>query len=328
VVTLAPSYGDRTKHRELAAKYDTASSALSRKLLGPIARSIGTKKVVIVSSGILQNVPFAALFVPGDRGERRRPLGVRNQLTALYSISSLDELRQAHVSLPIPKKSVAVFADPVMDGLDLRVSTARSASPKTMPYPPLGRLSFTREEALRILQLARPGMAYQALGFQANRANLTRPGLDNYRFVHIAAHALFLNPALPSLVLSRVNERGDPLDGMISAPEIYGLRLASDLVSVPDCGTGLGREVGGEGPASLARAFLFAGSRRVLASLWSPDDEATSELMIMMYDSLLGKQHASPGAALQLARRKLWDKGGRWRDPYYSAGFVLYGEYR
>jgi len=71
---------------------------------------------------------------------------------------------------------------------------------------------------------------------------------------------------------------------------------------------------------------MYAGSRRVLASLWKVDDEATSELMTRSYRALFEKGLA-PSAALQAAQVELM-KTKRWAHPFYWAGFVLQGEWK
>ena len=61
-------------------------------------------------------------------------------------------------------------------------------------------------------------------------------------------------------------------DGVLQAREIRSLRLNADLVTLSACDTGAGRLQGEEGIASLERAFLYAGARSVLASLWTASD--------------------------------------------------------
>jgi len=89
----------------------------------------------------------------------------------------------------------------------------------------------------------------------------------------------------------------------------------------------LGKEIRGEGLVGLTRAFMHAGSARVLVSLWDVNDEATAELMRHFYSALLGPEKLSPAAALRRAQMSMVaDK--RWSAPYYWAGFILQGEPR
>jgi CHAT domain-containing protein len=90
------------------------------------------------------------------------------------------------------------------------------------------------------------------------------------------------------------------------------------------CETGLGREVAGEGLISgLPRAFLAAGSRRVLVSLWPVGDRESRELMTAFYRGLAERKLA-PARALQEAQAELRRQG---RPPYAWAGFLLLGDF-
>jgi len=71
---------------------------------------------------------------------------------------------------------------------------------------------------------------------------------------------------------------------------------------------------------------MYAGAARVLVSLWDVNDQATSELMGLLYRGMLGKRRLSP-AALREAQVALW-REKRWRAPCYWAGFMPQGEPR
>jgi len=83
--------------------------------------------------------------------------------------------------------------------------------------------------------------------------------------------------------------------------------------------------VAGEGLLGLARGFLYAGSRRVVASLWPVDDAATAHLMEAFYRRLL-QRGESPAAALRHAQTSVASIP-KWRAPYYWAGFVVEGDW-
>jgi len=92
------------------------------------------------------------------------------------------------------------------------------------------------------------------------------------------------------------------------------------------CKTGLGKEIRGEGLVGLTRGFMYAGAARVVVSLWSVDDEATSELMTRFYSRML-KEGLPPASALRAAQIEIL-KQPRWQTPYYWAAFVLQGEWK
>jgi CHAT domain-containing protein len=127
-------------------------------------------------------------------------------------------------------------------------------------------------------------------------------------------------------VLSLINRHGAEQDGFLWANEVYNLRLPVEMVVLSGCRTGLGKEIKGEGLVGLTRGFMYAGSKRVLMSLWDISDEASAELMAHLYRAML-KEHMSPAAALRAAQIQTM-KDSRWRAPYYWAAFVLQGEPR
>ena len=102
--------------------------------------------------------------------------------------------------------------------------------------------------------------------------------------------------------------------------------LSADLVVLSACQTALGKEVAGEGFVGLTRGFMYAGARRVIASLWQVSDVATAELMKRFYDGLL-QRHLPAAAALRRAQIEM-ARDPRWASPYYWAGFVLQGDWQ
>jgi CHAT domain-containing protein len=168
---------------------------------------------------------------------------------------------------------------------------------------------------------------FKALGFEASRATINRTDLSRYRIVHFATHGIvdYQHPELSGLVLSLVDEKGNPQDGFLRMHDIYNLKLPVDLVVLSACNTGLGREVKGEGFIGLTRSFMYAGAGGVVASLWKVDDDATAEFMKHFYESIFQKG-MTPAAALREAQIAMWQQP-RWQSPYYWAAFVIQGKY-
>jgi CHAT domain-containing protein len=190
------------------------------------------------------------------------------------------------------------------------------------------RLPFTRQEAERILAAAPAGANLKALDFSANRGMVARAELGQYRYLHFATHGLLDSerPTLSALVLSLVDDRGNPQDGFLRAHDIYNLNLPAELVVLSACQTGLGKEIKGEGLVGLTRGFMYAGAARVVVSLWNVNDKATSELMAKFYQKML-KDGQRPAAALRSAQVEMW-RSSQWRSPYFWAAFVLQGEWK
>lgn len=192
----------------------------------------------------------------------------------------------------------------------------------------LARLPGTRREANQIVTLVPVQERKLALDFAASRVTALSNDLADYRYLHFATHGLLnsVHPELSGLVLSLVDEKGEPEDGFLRAHEVFNLKLSADLVVLSACQTGLGKEVRGEGLLSLTRGFMYAGAPRVVVSLWNVNDEATAELMVDFYKAILsGKM--SPAAALRAAQIDV-SKQKQWANPFYWAAFTIQGEWR
>jgi CHAT domain-containing protein len=148
--------------------------------------------------------------------------------------------------------------------------------------------------------------------------------LADFRIIHLAVHGV-ANTAFPdraALVLG--SSTGSDEDGLLQVREIRDLSLNTDLVTLSACDTGTGRLLGQEGIASLERAFLLAGARAVIASLWPADDTYTIALMRRMYEHLI--EGADKGAALRQAKLDLLREFSDQALPIYWAGFTLVGD--
>jgi len=123
-----------------------------------------------------------------------------------------------------------------------------------------------------------------------------------------------------------VDKKGQKQDGYLRLYEIYNLDLPAELVVLSACETGVGKQIRGEGLIALTRGFMYAGAKRVVASLWKVDDSATATLMAQFYKEMFVNGRR-PAAALKEAQKYVSEQR-RWRSPYFWAGFVLQGEWR
>jgi CHAT domain-containing protein len=120
---------------------------------------------------------------------------------------------------------------------------------------------------------------------------------------------------LPGLILGRTPED----DGYLDADDVSHLDLNADLVVLSACESGRGRIYNGEGVRGLTAAFLRAGSRAVVCSLWKVDDDETARFMEAFYSHV--KSGARPAEALRAIRRAV----ARYKAPADWAAFVLVG---
>lgn len=331
---------DALSENKLAAdEARTAADELGALLLGPLEGLLSDQPLLVVADGALQYLPFGALPMPPTSaptaGSRRTLLIERHEVTSLPSASALAVLRRELAGRAKAPKLLAVLADPVFRLEDPRVARdVRRGAPdddlRAGEIDPrqLVRLFFSRDEAEAIANLVPKPQLYKAIGFAASRDAVVSGELAHYQMVHIASHGIIdsRRPELSTIVLSLVDERGNPRNGLLRLHDIYNLELQADLVTLSACRTALGQEIRGEGLVGLTRGFMYAGAARVLASLWSVDDKATSVLMRSFYGHMISGG-MKPAAALRQAQSEM-SRHPRWSSPYYWAGFSLQGEWR
>ncbi|MGE3465927.1 MAG: CHAT domain-containing protein [Pyrinomonadaceae bacterium] len=313
------------------------SKDLGKILLSSVAAKIGNKRLAIVADGFLQYIPFSALISPRSAIS---PLVETNEIVILPSASVLAQLRADPKPLRGNKKTIAIFADPVFDLQDSRVAGNASRKPtdentsmrrilrdfrfgETLP-----RLLASRQEAKGISSLIDKNDLDVRMDFEANLENVESSNLKDYRILHFATHGLLNSsrPELSGLVFSLFDANGIEQNGFLSLNDIYNLDLASDLIVLSACQTALGKDVRGEGLIGMSRGFLYAGSKRIVASLWKVDDSATAEFMKRFYTNHL-KKGMPAGKALQQAKNEM-KKIRRYRSPYYWSAFTLLGDWQ
>ncbi len=351
--------------RRLNAYDPEKGRALGRLLLEEALSMIDSdKNIIITPDGVLNMLPFEALTTSRVRNAIQY-LGEKYKISYYPSASIMATMRQFKES---PKLSRPLFAlgDPVYEDSDVRYNQRKSdnivlasadqtsglnlRSALVRSGFSLPRLPETRDEVLKIGAL----FGYQTndpnikLDMDASKSEFLRSDLGNYRFIHFATHGLLSGdiPYIlePALVLSQPGNR-IPEDGFLKMSEILELKLNADAVVLSACKTALGKEIAGEGIVGLSRAFMLAGSKSVIVSLWSVESNSTAVLMKSFYSHL--KSGRSKEEALRLAKQELKNQSmastdlsrgitivGRdkkiQRDtshPFFWAPFILIGEW-
>jgi CHAT domain-containing protein len=304
--------------------------ALYRDLLGPVASQLGAaERVLVCPDGPLHALPFAALLAEVTPAPRF--LAEWKPVHVAVSATAYVELKGRRTAAPTDRATVVAFGDPSGPGgaagpgvgAAFRDPDLRSAAVRGLRFSPL---PAARVEVAGLRRLFPQTVAWVGEEATEERAKALPPGV---RYLHFACHG-FLDEAMPlnsGLVLSL---RDSPVEGeengLLQAWEIFeSVRTDAELVTLSACGTGLGREVVGEGLVGLTRAFHYAGARSVLASLWSVFDRSTAALMSHFYGAL--RAGAPKDQALASAQRLLI-KDPRTRHPFHWAAFQLAGDWR
>lgn len=154
------------------------------------------------------------------------------------------------------------------------------------------------------------------IGSQATRA-VVRGVLERYQQVHLACHARFsaAHPESSGLLLA---------DGWLTLREIAPLRMDIDLITLSGCSTGQNIIKAGDELFGLLRAFLSAGARSIVASLWPAHDQGTFEVMSALYTGMsqLPDDPGRRAAALRFAQVRVLR---RYPHPFIWAPFFLVG---
>ncbi len=320
------------------SKIDELSKELGDILLSPVANKITNKRLAVVADGILQYTPFSALSNPALDEGRGKYLSDTNEIIVLPSASVLAQIRSNPSRDKIGEKTIAIFADPVFDKQDSRISEKKNEVTLSVEMKKvtrdfrfgetLPRLIYSRREAKNIADLIDKNRKSVRTDFEASVKNIEKENLKDYKILHFATHGLLNTnrPELSGLVFSLYDKNGNTQNGFLSLNDIYNLDLSSDMVVLSACQTALGKDVRGEGLIGLSRGFLYAGSNRIVASLWKVDDSATAEFMMRFY-----KHHLEEGmsAAKSLQQTKLEMKNiKRYQSPYYWSAFTLLGDWK
>jgi CHAT domain-containing protein len=260
---LAAHLRSREGRRFQPVAYD-----LDGALVEPLRRRgllTGIRRLGIVPMAFLAEVPFSSLLHRAEGASRPRFLVEDHTLFYVPSASVLaSRWEQRASAAPLPA-----------------LALGRGAAGGGLAALPQAELEAARTAALL--------GGESLLGGAASEAAVVRRGATA-RLLHVAAHAVVVpaSPAESRLLLAP----GGGEDGALTVREILALSLAADLVTLSGCRTGLsysatGNDLADDDRTGLVEAFLHAGARDVLATLWPVADRPTAQLMDAFYRRLM-----------------------------------------
>lgn len=304
-------------------------------LLGPAADDLsGVTHLVMTVNGALASLPFAVLVAsppaPGQSYGEADWLVRHYALTLVPSVRSFADLRRATPPRRAAKPLIG-FGDFRPDGSPKAAFAGLPAS-CARDLETLGTLAPLPGTAAELRGIAGQlgGASALVLGAGFTKTAVEQAPLSDYRVVYFATHGVLASDLRcftePALVTSASgSDGGSPLLG---AGEILDLRLNADLVVLSACNTGGGDgKSGGEALSGLARAFFYAGARRLVVSHWSVPDAATATLMRRLFAADL----AGGADALRQAQLSMLGEAGHgtpadWAHPWYWGGFTIVGD--
>jgi len=318
-------------------KFKTAADNLSKMLLGQIASQLRVKRLVIVGDGILHYIPFTALTDLSNTNGEWQPLLIDHVIITSPSAAVSAALEGRSLGRGSATKLLAVLGDPLYEIGDSTISESVQTSVRQRASALLGSrdvyLPFLKYEVDEIEKSKKAHASGEESIFvrqeQVTVETATSENLKQYRIIHYAAHGVFddQSPETSGLLLSLYDGQHRPRqdDIFLSVPRVYRMSIAADLVVLSACQSALGPEIKGEGITGLTRAFMHAGSQRVISSLWVVNDARTSRLMKEFYRQLVELNVTQPAEALREAQKLLYQQG---EGPKIWAAFQMQGEWR
>ena len=254
-------------------------------VITPILDLIEGDELIIVPDGPLWLAPFAALLNPSSK-----------YLCESFKVRLIPSLTSLKIIANCPKfhksSGALIVGDP-----DVSEVTNRQGDQI------LEQLPFARQEAQMIGQILNTA---PLTGKLATKCEVLKQ-ISSVAVVHIAAHG---HMETGKIALSPTMK------------DVMSVKLRAKLVVLSCCHSGRG-EIKAEGVVGIARAFIGAGARSVLVSLWAIDDEATLEFMKSFYHNLVKGRSASE--SLNHAMKCLRESE-TFSDVKYWAPFTLIGD--
>jgi CHAT domain-containing protein len=293
-------------------------------------------------------------------------------ITMLPSVSSLIALRNLAPGNPA-RKAFAGFGDPIfsreqlapspekMDGKETSSLASRGAASirvrgiritdkggldgnniPTAQISGLNRLPDTAEEIRSVAREVGADLDRDVfLGKDASEHHVKTMNLSDRKTVSFATHAMVPGDLdgldQPALALSSPSVTGDNDDGLLTMGEIMKLKLNADLVVLSACNTAAAEGNGAEALSGLGRAFFYAGTRSILASMYPVETTAAQKLIISIFKYRREDKKISLAKALQKSMLGLIDGPGMidkesgkivasYAHPLFWAPFVIVGD--
>ncbi|RMA58507.1 CHAT domain-containing protein [Ulvibacter antarcticus] len=300
----------QTEAQKTYLSFTETSSLLYNKLLKPELSNHNFSKLIIIPDGKLYYLPFEILL---KETPINKPRGYR-ELSYLL-------------------KEYAISYSPSAS-IKLLVENDRNSNDAYFGFAPNyeGQLYMDAEQTsktLSLLHFNKKEIESGASLFKGRSEigklvteDLLKDVSSEAGILHLAMHGAIEDehPLLSKLYFN--SSEGN--DGMLHIYEIYNLNIKAQLVILSACNSASGKLIRGEGIASLERAFQYAGSKALLSTLWTVDDEASLQLTKNFLTNI--REGNSKDVALQNAKLQyLKTATPENLHPFYWSSFKLTG---
>ncbi len=320
---------------DLAAAHD-----LHKLIVGSLdAQLNGIRHLIVVASGPLANLPPALLVrtPPSGNDYGQAAWLVRDMsVSVMPSVPAIVELR-SNAGASRATQPFLGFGNPRFTGggdpAGALAQLGRACRPQDGKIDPalvrgLAPLPDTQDELKAIGAALKAAPNSIVTGAGATLAELRKRDLSKVRILAFATHGLLPGElpcqTEPALVLT---PGAGTDDGLLNASDIARLRLDAEWVVLSACNTAGadGSARGGQALSGLVRAFLYAGSRAVLATHWDIASEPTVQLTTTTFRNYTANPSGGRAEALRKAQLAMIGDP-RTAHPVFWAPFVVVGE--
>ena len=295
--------------------YQEWAHRLYQVLLDPVKSVIQGKSLIIIPDGVLGYLPFETLLLrPIDNGE---------------AIAKTDFLLWEHSVRYFFSIQVALLGQRIKQGKSTggRILGVSPGFTDSIPLSLSGEARYLAPLQGSLAELEEMESRYPGkflYGKEATKAAFWDMA-EEHNLLHISTHTWIddQNPNASGFLFAAGAQ--DSMYSFLHAYELFNQSLLADLVTLSACNTGYGQVQKGEGIASLARAFAFAGCQNLVMTLWPIRDRTTPELMRFFYENLtagMGKDEALYEAKKEYLR----STNPLFHHPYYWGGIIYVGD--
>jgi len=283
---------DDTFLDNLVALYDLLIRPIEAEI-----RATNPKQLSFIATGKLRYIPFETLY-----DEKTDKYLIQKYPISYLTSLSTRSLKARSKLQPASAKKVLAFGNPV------------TKKPLALPG--------AEAEVKSITQIFPGSEAYINSQATLDKFKIQFP---RFSLLHLATHGCFQKGGCPQLGLEENTLLFADKKYNIADAALLGLQNV-DLITLSACQTALETNSNGEEIAGLAYLFERAGSRSVIASLWSAEDETTKAIMVQFYQNL--KKGMSKSEALRQAKLSQINNDGVLPHPFFWSPFVLIGDAR
>jgi CHAT domain-containing protein len=309
--------------------YSEQAHWLYQQLIAPVlSDKKGIKNLVIVTDGELGHLPFETFLV--EDAAQKYDYKKLHYLINDYSISytySASLFEDALKNASTQEQNGASFS-----GKQEMLALAGDYEPRSaaelaylLPaYQSLRKDLVPIKGAKEEVEILASIFEGEFLWGAAANERFFKEKAPNYGIIHLAMHGV-LNRKSPALSALAFTENGDSTENnFLQAYEISQMDLNAKLVVLSACETGYGEFEEGNGIASLARSFMYAGVPSLIVSLWQVNDQSTKFIMRGFYTNL--KSGMNKAEALRLAKLDYLQKAkGIGSHPAFWSPFIQLG---